>query len=437
MLLEERAVGGAAFNTTVSRGTAFSPRASSSPSSNDDWQNGLFFSKTQQPEAVPITNYFRVGSANNRILRIVPLRDSMFIFKEQEGIYRLVGDSASNFRIDLFDNTVRLKAKESVAVLNNQIFCLTDQGVVAVTETGVSVISRPIEDTLLELFGAANDEVADYSLGIGYESDRKYILFMPAVSGDTNATQAFVFNTFTSTWTRWNLECRAGIVDPANDKLILDDPESQYTRQEFKNFNFRDHVDYGFASTISDWDSTTKVITMAQADAVSVGDVIWQSDSIYSIVTAVDGVGGTVTVSFSAGFTAAACRVYRAISTRVRWVPITGGNPGMMKQFRELTMIFTGQFSLNGDVTFRSDVSPSGDTVEVTGAAVGLWGLAPWGSVPWGGGQRSSPTRTYVPRDKQRCSQLTLDWEHSIGYSKYQLAGISVIFTTMSEKVTR
>ena len=161
ILLESRSVGGSQFSVTftpdVSGANPWTPELPTSgtdvASSNDTFKNAVYFSKVLQPESVPTANVFRVGSADDEIKRILPLRDSLFILKENEGIYRLTGEDSSSFRVDLFDSTANLRSPETAVVLSNAIYALTDQGVVQITETGVSVISRPIEDQILDLFG--------------------------------------------------------------------------------------------------------------------------------------------------------------------------------------------------------------------------------------------------------------------------------------------
>ena len=401
-------------------------------SSNDRFKNAVFFSKTSQPEAVPLTNFFFAGSATEEILRIVPLRDSLFILKE-DGIYRLSGEEGSSFRIDLFDSTTRLLAPESAVVLNNQIFCLTDQGVVSISESGVQVRSRPIETTLQSLLGINPTTLRTESFGVAYDTERKYVLFVPTLAGDTSPSQAYIFNTFTNTWTRWVLSKTCGVVNPADDKLYLGDGSSAYVNQERKSLTFTDYVDYGFSSTISA--VTGRVLTLSSTDEISVGDVIYQSSTVYSIVESVDTIAGTATVSFTASFVAGTTDVLKAIPSKIAWVPITTGNPGVLKHFREVTMLFKTDFTGDGTLVFTSDVSPSQETETVTGTAIGLWGLFGWGSVPWGGVQNRRPIRVWVPRNKQRCSQLTIEFQHSTGYAKYQLNGLSIVANGIGERV--
>jgi hypothetical protein len=144
----------AQFFITSSKTTCWNPVLSSSGtnngSSNDENPNRVYYSKLQQPEAVPILNYVDAGSRANEILRIIPLRDSVFIIKE-DGVYRIIGEDPSSLRVSLFDNTIKLLSIESAVEMNNQIYCYTDQGIAAISDNGVEVVSRPIEDQIQQI----------------------------------------------------------------------------------------------------------------------------------------------------------------------------------------------------------------------------------------------------------------------------------------------
>jgi hypothetical protein len=436
ILLEERSIGGSSFAVVSSRSTCWSPDLPSSgtteSSTNDRYKHAIYYSKTSEPEATPLANFFFVGSAEKEIKRIVPLRDSLFILKE-DGVYRLSGEDSSSFRVDMFDSTARILAPESAVVLNNSIFCLTDQGVVSITESGVQVRSRPIEATITALSGANSSVLRSESFGVSYETERKYVLFVPRTSGDTAPSQAYVFNTFTSTWTRWVLAKKCGIVGPSDDKLYLGPTDSHYVNQERKTLGFSDYVDYGFATTISAVNGTT--LTLTGSDAIEAGDVIYQSSTVYAIVESVNAVAGTVTTLLTGGFSAGTADVLKAIPTKIAWVPFTGANPGMLKHYREATILFKKDFVHQASLIFASDVSPSQETETVTGTGLGQWGLFSWGGVPWGGTNGRRPYRVYVPRNKQRCSQLTVEFRHSVGFTNYQLSGLSLIANSGSERV--
>ena len=56
--------------------------------------NRIYYSKILQPEAVPLVNFIDVGAQDQPILRIFPIRDSLFVYKS-DGLYRISGASCS------------------------------------------------------------------------------------------------------------------------------------------------------------------------------------------------------------------------------------------------------------------------------------------------------------------------------------------------------
>src|SRR5690606_33655051 len=119
-------------------------------STNNESVNRVYFSKLGQPEAVPSVNYIDVGPQDQAIERIVALRDNLFVLKT-DGVYIIDGVSAPNFSVRLLDNSSNIIAPDTAVVLSNQIYALSSQGVVTITETGVGIISRPIEDIILKV----------------------------------------------------------------------------------------------------------------------------------------------------------------------------------------------------------------------------------------------------------------------------------------------
>ena len=424
ILLEERNIGGSVFTAVASaHGTVFNPSLTSAQSSSSDaLQNYIMFSKTDLAEAVPLVYLKPVGSSGNKILRIKRLRNTLFIFKEKEGIYRMTGNSPDTFATELFDSSAKLIAPDSVAVVNNEIWCQCDQGVTVVTETGVEVVSRPIEDLILDVYGTAIDQVKKYSWGLAYETDRKYILFTVQASSDTYATQAFVFNTFTRTWTRWDISGTAGFVSDVDDKAYICDGASYYTLQERKSKNYTDYVDYSFSATISSVSGTS--VYMSDTTGIEVGDLIYQSASLVSPVVSVDVAG--VVVEDALSFTAGACTVYKSYSCEMQYSGIHG-QPGTAKQFPEVSFMFDGATFYSGYAEFASDISNGFEQIQILGNRNGLWGLFPWGMAPWGGASTSVPIRVYVPLEKQRCSELKIKFKIRQGYAHFKLQGISVI----------
>jgi hypothetical protein len=239
--------------------------------------NALFYSKDNQPEAVPLLNFVTVGPKDKAILRIIALRESLMIFKE-DAIYRLTGTSAeTGWTVSLFDSSTLLLAPDTAGTLNNQIYIYSNQGVAVVSETGVSIVSRPIERDLLRM--RQYDNYSTIMFGITYEADRAFLLFGPTVNGDTVATQCYRYNTFTQSWTRLVLTKNCGVVLPIADILYLGDGESNFINQERKTYTRTDYADTSYPNDLLANTINTSNYTMYLGDVtkVSVGDVVVQT----------------------------------------------------------------------------------------------------------------------------------------------------------------
>lgn len=432
ILIEERGIGGSSFVAIASaHGSAFNPVLPTSGSTvisdNDNFQNGIMVAKYGQSEAVPLANVFRVGLANNAIRGVKKLRSSFFIFKEHEGIYRMTGNDPSNYVIELFDSSARIIAPESLAVVNNQIWCLCDQGLTVVTETGVSVASRPIEDLILDQLGLAYNQVQYYSFGVGYESARKYILWTVASSGDTTATQAFVFNVFTQAFTRWPLTRTCGIVNPVDDKLYAADGNSKNILAERKNRNYTDYIDAGVAYVISSFDGV-KNVSLTSTSGINVGDLLYQSSTVHSVITAIGASFVTVNDS-SLSWVNGAVTVYAAIPVTLQYAAVTGDNPGLLKGFPEIVMLFKLASFISATLSFATDSSVYFESVTINGNPGGLWGLIVWGTDPWGGANNITLIRTIIPLEKQRGALLQVKFQLQQGYGYFKLNGFSLPIT--------
>lgn len=281
ILLQSRTIDGPSFYLTAdstTTGEEFSPALPTSGqsvvSANDIEPNALFYSKFQQPEAVPIVNKFNVGPKDKAIKRILPLRESLFILKE-DGIYRVTGQAGS-FILDPFDNTSNILAADSAVVLNNQIYMLSTQGVVTISDTGVSVISRPIEDKL-DKIASGNFDYVTNTFGVAYESDRSYLLWTVTNTNDHTPTQMFRFNTFTTAWTRWPISKTCGIVKFSDDKLYLGAGDENFIEKERKDFARTDYADREYDLEILQNGIDGLNIHLSSVTDVIVGDVLVQT----------------------------------------------------------------------------------------------------------------------------------------------------------------
>ena len=247
-------------------------------SDNEATPNRLYFSKTDLPEAVPLLNFIDIGGGDEEISRIIALRDNLFALK-QDGVYIVTGSSAPNFGSRLIDSSVKIIAPDSAVVLNNRIYCLSDEGVVAITEAGAEVLSRPIENLILDV---TNPDV-DFrlkSFGISYESDRAYLLFLPTDENSTVADQAYRYNSITGTWTRWTTSATCGFVLENQDKIYIGDGKRAFVQEERKNRDRKDYSDRDFSALIVTDTVVENTLTLGSLTDVEIGDVIEQVQAV-------------------------------------------------------------------------------------------------------------------------------------------------------------
>lgn len=400
-------------------------------SSNETSQNRVYISKQNQPEAVPAYRFFNVGSANFPIQRVVALRDGIFFFK-QDGVYRLTGESFENFIVTLLDNTVVLTVPESAVAFNNQIFCFTTQAIVAVSDSGIQIMSVPIETELLELSSAQYTYFSTASFGVAYESARLYMFFTVSDETDEFATQAFVYNSLTDSWTRWIMNRTCGIVNPAVNKLFMGQTDTGQIFIERKSYTSLDYADEQYPVTINTVVSDSELV-LASATNVAAGQSIRQG-AIYALIEEVNGT--TLTIAETVGFETGAADVYNPILNRIQWSPIDIENPGMFKQFCEITLFFKDTSFTSINAGFATNASSGFEVVPVLNTAAVAWGDFPWGEAFWGGSPGGEAVlRTYVPKEKQRGNYLKLYLETEEAFSGFSLEGLSLNYKPMSTRI--
>ena len=260
-------------NTLVA-GTGAYVFAGTTASSNEASPNRLYFSKLQQPEAVPLLNYIDIGPKDKAISRIIALRDSLYILKE-DGIYRLSGDTTTNFSVSLFDSSSSIVAADSAAVLNNQIYLFSTQGVIRIGDSGVEIISRQIEDKVTIMF--QNPVAASTTFAITSESDRAYMLFTTKSKTDTTNTICYRYNSITESWTSWDMSKTAGMLNVGGDKKIyLGASDVAKIEKERKNLDRTDYADREFGAQIGVNAVTANIVKLNTLSGVAVGDVVYQ-----------------------------------------------------------------------------------------------------------------------------------------------------------------
>jgi len=434
---------------TVTSGTAFSPELPASGTSissdNNVGVNVIYSSKIGEPEAVPLLNSYEVGSKNSAILRIAALRDSVIILKT-DGVYRLDGDDTSSFVITVIDTTVSCIAENSVVILNNKVYALTTQGMVEITDSSVSIISRDIESPIAAVLGNVN--LAAQTTGVAYESERVFLLTTLLPNRNT-ATTTYCYNYITKAWSQWDTLAIAGIVGPQDTLYYIGTDSIIY--KERKNSTKIDYCGQDYSMTVSSVSSDKLMVIFSGTSVVpEKGDVIEKDGFINRVETIVVG-PTTVTCTFRNQVNLVAAdsvKVYSRYTKRIKFAPIGGGRFTQNKHFSIFQALFRSASCSRATVYFSNEKFGGSESViweSWRQQAIG-WGNEPWGLFGWGESEiinidyTTLPNihmRTYIPRFAARGIYLQPTIEHREAAETFFLQAIGLSVRGYSERTTK
>lgn len=336
-------------------GAAWSPKPADAADdvTLDDSQrvNRLMWSKLQQPEAVPVGHYIDIGSEKHAIRALARTREALFVFKA-DGVWRVTGRTPADLRVDPFDQTLVLLNTEAIVEHRNRIFCWTNQGIVAVDDTGVMPLSQPaIGKDLLDI--ERDLEAAPTTEGLfaaASESDDYVVFGLPANTSDGYCTKLYWLNTRLMRWTRWNFsetrsagaeqqvatagQWSAALVDPADGLLMLagSNGADALAKKEVDSGLYT-HSDVTTAATITaiTGASPTQELEFSAGPEPNVGDAYVQG-AIFGVVT--QRVSATKALMRSTGaFITGAATHYRFITATIEWAAKTAPAPNVLKDW--------------------------------------------------------------------------------------------------------
>lgn len=135
----------------------------------DTRPNRVFFSKTGQPEEVPLTNYVDVGAAT--VLKMWTTQSALLALCT-DGLWRITG-TAAPWEVYQVDPTVTLLHPNCVTSLNNQIYAWVEDGLALIGEDGAKTISTDaVGPGIRDWATQINDWGAPYFWGPAMAGDR-------------------------------------------------------------------------------------------------------------------------------------------------------------------------------------------------------------------------------------------------------------------------
>ena len=128
--------------------------------------------------------------------------------------------------------------------------------------------------------------------------------------------------------------------------------------------------------------------------------------------------------------------IYKPIVCRIKWQPVTGTNPGLLKQFIECTLLFRQPTSNQMKIGFETNFSPNYTSNSLSTFDSGQWGGFDFGTIPWSGFDHTyvQALRVGIPASKQRCAWIQPSVEANAAFNSFSCAGISIILEGMSER---
>lgn len=445
IIIEARSYSQAQFSVVSSQPTYWqpqlvSPAQNDNKSQNDAFRNGLMYSKPDQPEAVPYKNIFRVGSADDPILRIWAARDALFVFKKRDGLWIIRGETEANFTKNQLDVTAKLFAPDSLTSVNNSLYALMEAGICEISDTGVNVISFPIRDQLFENFTTYAANTQAYAFGVGNDIDGKYILSLPTSTTNLYCEKQIVYDVYSKIFCgNWSIESTAGRLNPIDAKIYIG-PIANKIKKELRTFLASDYVDEYQTLSIVSVSVDGLTLTLSTVAGITVNDVIKQG-SVYVYILAIDNSNTTVRVDMVETWATGVSDVvhYKALDIKVEWNSEFAGNPAGLKHFYEMSLLQKSSFLITSSFYFRNDINAAENSITIAAPSYsGNFGDFTWGDEVWGGDPSSNtPVRLGVPRTHARCSQLRVRWEHKVAYSDFQVQGISLAYNPTSTRITR
>lgn len=417
---------------------------------SDSFIDGLYVSKIQEPEAVPVINFLRVGARQKAIKRIFALRDSVIILKE-DGIFRLTGDTVDQFQVTILDGTVLAISEMGVDKINNNVIAITNQGVVSISESSVQIVSRRIDDVIQPALIDVNLAAA-----FGYEVGRSWFISINQVI-QGRPPQTYVYNVLNQSWTSTDVIFRNFALGPSNEVFSIIGQEANYVARQRKSQNVTDYSSEfctGMALAYPNLMSAFITLTAGNIFVPANGDVLIYN-GIFSRILTVTQNGAGYDVQFNVATNlpsnaAVSVVFYQAFESVMNFSPFHAGQVGREKQFSDFQLHLRQNSITNLDIAFATESFGSSEQVDWSILRVSQspdgWGINPWGIFAWGqeqsvnilsGTYPAVIIRTYVPLYASRSTWIAPILNHRQAAEPLLIQSLSYSVRGYRERVTR
>jgi len=344
---------------------------------------------------------------------------------------------------ELFDETVRIISPRSVVTLLNNVYAWTTQGVVAINDTGVEIISRPIEKTLTDAYNNLPSGAKEQCFAVANEVERTLHLYVPT-SNNAPSTQCFVFNTITRTWTREVVTTQATAEQIINGAVGRDEYGKLHRASVTVSGKFliqrntqasADYQDIGGTPQTADNGVYDNEAFFSVNPNFQPNDVVITDEGTTHVVQTVTFLGSEWQVIFftdDVPLTATTFALCTAISSAWQYAPITGGNPDQLKLFRQAQVLFQNAHARTMQATFSTELITNVETQTIDLQTItGQWAPS------WDGLERPFNLSVLIPQEMRRSTRLNAKITLNGACQAFSVNGLSIRLSPSGDKVSK
>jgi len=374
---------------TTARRPVFNPQFPVA-STQIDHPARLYISEVNEPDAVPPLSYIDVGDPTEPIYRVIQLMDNTLVLKSSSAW--ILSGEWPNTRVQRLDASLQLVSPDSVAVVAGQVMALTTQGVVTVGTSGIGLVGVPVEEDFEFIQVGANRRLP---FGVGYESEKLYVLGVPQGPAETTCSTLYVYHTLLKTWTRWTLNSMSGWYSRSTNSLRLGDAVARGVRSERKTFTREDYKDERLKVTTTNvnlqFNYALVAGTVVKQNSIlnfpivllGIGDLVVTASGVTAKISDIDTGAGTVTLDSGKGYlgSTGTFTAYKKFDTEIEYLPETASDPSKAKMAKEMVAHYA-KLAGTGTLGILSELAPVPFASKVynrSGYGLMLYGTAPFG----------------------------------------------------------
>lgn len=422
---------------------------------------GVYVSKQDEPEAVPVENLLQVGDTNARVIRMVSVREAVWVFKT-DGLFRIAGGDITSLSIDLIDPSVRLLNSYAADAQGDHVFAWTTQGVTKIGDGGAQNVSQaaigadlsaveqllsPDEDQTRNAFIVCDSNQSRVLVGV------PTVALVMGVPTPSLPTQIYCFSTRTMAWTKWILPdngpyaaCLDGVV---TGRIILSGALTTYTSTlgpppvptfTTKRAHYFERERASSVYTVDFHESATVIssafppggtgyVTTIEPPLTvksATGDVLVNADgSVATVLSASTLLGLADVVITDIHVDIATLAYYHAFQSNVQWAPFDMNEYDIEKTWCEIRLLLDATKNM---VTYKMIYSgtPNGSSPVTVSVPITKT------TVP-----TNVVKRIGIPRNVSREQLLLMELTIKQGLALWELDGVSAIAVPSAERVGR